>query len=188
MKFALAIILAVFALGAAPAARAGQGNQQAPPPGPAPIASTNENSQPLQSLGKAGGRPYNWTNGWAWMQLGDDAKVSMVVGIEQGVVLSVREHWDALQKSDQSALVKTAERLTVGGVPFNEVVLEMDKLYLDPNNDRIPVVDAYLYVVLEKKKTPPNQLKKYLDGLRKTYAPPIAMKPLKPFKGQAGNP
>ena len=112
------------------------------------------------------------------MALGDDAKVAMVVGIEQGLVLSVRENWDAVQKSDQPALVQTAERLTVGGVSFDQVVLEMSKLYLDPDNDLIPVVDAYLYVVLEEKKTPKDQLDKFLDGLRKTYAaPPIVMKP-----------
>ncbi|HVC00187.1 MAG TPA: hypothetical protein VNJ12_12765 [Candidatus Dormibacteraeota bacterium] len=179
MKLPLAIILAVFALTVAPAARAGQPSQSAPS-SLAPAPGTGENGHPMQSVGKVGEKTYSWANGRAWMSLGDDAKVSMVVGIEQGVILSVRENWDAVPKGDQPVLVKTAERLTVNGVPFNQVVLEMDKLYIDSDNDLIPVVDAYLYVVLELKKTPPNQLKKFLNRLRKTYAPPpIVMQPMK---------
>lgn len=185
MRFLLPVFLAALAVAAAPAARAAQQNQQTPAPAPttAPASGSAQaaaSGQPLQSVGKVGNRDYRWTNGWAWLSLGDDAKVSMVVGIEQGIVFSVRENWDVLPKSDQQTLVNTAERLTVGGIPFNQVVLQMDKLYLDPDNDLIPVVDAYLYVVLELKKTPAGQTKKFLDGLRKTYQPPpIVMKQMK---------
>ncbi|HVB34618.1 MAG TPA: hypothetical protein VNJ52_09635 [Patescibacteria group bacterium] len=181
MNFLRAIIVAVLAAALAPAARAGQKSSQAPaaPVAPAAPAGTGLNGHPLQSVGKVGGRPYGWRNGWAWMALGDDAKVSMIVGIEQGIVFSVRENWNAMPKEAQQTLVGTAERLTVGGVSFNQIVLEVDEFYLDSGNDRIPVVDAYLYVVLEEKKTPDSQLKKFLERLRKTYAPPPStMKPM----------
>jgi hypothetical protein len=182
MKLLLAAFLAVFAAGFVPAAHAARQQGQTAPAAPAaPGSATGPqvNGHPMVTVGKVGQRTYGWTNGWAWMSLGDDAKVSMVVGIEQGIVFSVRENWDAVPKNDQQTLVNTAERLTVGGVSFDQVVLDIDKLYLDPDNDQIPVVDAYLYVVLELKKTPDGQLKQFLDRLQKTYAlPPIVMKPL----------
>lgn len=185
MKFLTVFVLAAFVAAIAPAAHA---RQQAPAtpssiptptqtPAPATPNPTASNGEPLQSVGKVGGRPYRWANGWAWLSMGDDAKISMVVGIEQGIVFSVRENWSSVAKSDQQTLVNTAERLTVGGVSFNEVVLKMDDLYLDSQNDLIPVVDGYLYVVLELKNTPAGQLKKFLEGLQKTYkAPPIKLK------------
>lgn len=184
MKLMTAILLAAFAAAAAPAAHARQRQRQPAPTIPpiaaptAPAANPSDaNGNPLQSVGQVGGRPYRWANGWAWLSMGDSAKVSMVVGIEQGIVFSVRENWNSVTKNDQQTLVKTAERLTVGGVSFDEVVLKMDSLYLDSANDLIPVVDGYLYVVLELKNTPAPQLKKFLDGLRKTYkAPPIQLK------------
>lgn len=194
MNFLRAIVLAVLAAALVPAARAGQKASQAPaapvsPGVPLGTPGTGLNGHRLQTVGKVAGRTYGWTNGWAWMSLGDNAKISMVVGIEQGIVFSVRENWQALPRGAQKALLDTAARLTVNGVSFNQVVLQMDNLYLDSDNDRIPVVDAYLYVVLEEKKTPQDQLKKFLDRLRKTYAPPpIKMKLMKPSKGQAGKP
>jgi hypothetical protein len=176
MNCLLVAVLAVAAATLAPPTRAGQQQAPATPASPSQAA---ENDHPLQSVGKVGESSYRWTNGWGWMTLGDDAKVSMVVGIEQGVVLSVRENWNAVPKGDQQTMVQTAARLTVGGVSFDQVVLEMDKLYLDPDNDLIPVVDAYLYGELKLKKTPEKQLNKLLDGLRKTYPqPPIVIKPM----------
>lgn len=173
------VVLAALVAAVAPSARAAQQSQSVPL-APANQPGTDANGHPLQSVGKVGGRTYRWANGWAWMSLGDDAKVSMVVGIEQGIVFSVRENWKALPKNDQQTLVNTAERLTVGGVSFNQVVFDMDKLYLDPENDLIPVVDGYLYVVLQLQKAPKDQIKKFLDGLRTTYkSPPIVMQPMK---------
>jgi hypothetical protein len=178
MKLLLAAFLAVFVAGLVPAARAARQQGQTAPAAPGSATAPQVNGRPMVTVGKVGQRTYGWTNGWAWMSLGDDAKISMVVGIEQGIVLSVRENWDAVPKNDQQTLVNTAERLTVGGVSFDQAVLDIDKLYLDPDNDQIPVVDAYLYVVLELKKTPDDQLKKFLDQLQKTYTPlPITMKP-----------
>lgn len=177
MKPLTAFVIAAFLTAIAPAALAHQQAPATPIPAPAASTPTNSNGQPLESVGQVGGRPYRWANGWAWLSMGDDAKVSMIVGIEQGIVFSVRENWGSVAKSDQQTLVNTAERLTVGGVSFDEVVLKMDDFYLDSPNDLIPVVDAYLYVVLELKNTPADQLKKFLASLQKTYkAPPIQLK------------
>lgn len=135
------------------------------PPAAAPAAT-------LQTLGTVGDTNYAWTNGNAWRGMDDNAKVALVVGIEQGLILGVRENWDVVPAADRATLKKTAERVTVGGVPFNEVVTKIDEVYLDTDNSRIPVVDAYMYVVLELKKTSKDDLKGYLKLLQKTYPEP----------------
>jgi hypothetical protein len=183
MKILLPVFLVALAAAVAPAARAAGQSQQKAPAAPAGQAQSAQGGEPMQTTGKVGDRSYNWTNGWAWLALGDDAKVSMVVGIEQGIVLSVRENWSAVPAADQQTLTHTAERLTVSGFSFDQVVLDMDKVYLDPDNDFIPVVDVYLYTVMELKKTPSGELQKFLDGLRKTYQPPpIMMKRMEQLK------
>lgn len=127
----------------------------------------------MQTQGKVGDTVYRWTNGRAWMSLNDGAKVAMVAGLEQGIILSVRENWDVVPKQAQTEMVKTATRLTVGGFPFNELVLQMDNFYLTPGDINVPVVDAYIYALMKLKQTAEGKLKDFADHLRKLYpAPP----------------
>lgn len=130
----------------------------------------------MQTQGKVGKTSYRWTNGRAWLSLNDDAKVAMVAGIEQGIILSVRENWDAVSKQTQPELVKTATRLTVGGFTFNQLVLQIDNFYLLPGDIEVPVVDAYLYAMQKLKKAPEGELKDMVNRLRKTYPAPAMPK------------
>jgi len=165
----LFFLTCVALLGLAPlAARA----QQKPPLQPAQPTQANPAQNPLQTTGQVGKTNYRWTNGRAWQSLEDPAKVAMVAGIEQGLVLSVRENWDVVDAKDQPVLVKTAGRLTVGGVSFNDLVTRIDEVYMDVKNLQIPVVDAYMYALLKLKQAPKSELKGYLELLRKTYPPP----------------
>jgi hypothetical protein len=131
----------------------------------------------MQTQGKVGKTAYLWTNGRAWLSLSDDSKVAMVAGIEQGIILSVRENWDAVSKQTQPELVKTATRLTVGGFTFDQLVLQIDNFYLMPGNIEVPVVDAYLYALMKLKKTPEDKLKDMVNHLRKTYPAPAIPQP-----------
>jgi hypothetical protein len=147
---------------------------QQPQTSPAPTAPPPA----LQTIGKVGDTDYAWTNGYAWFSLDENSRIALVVGIEQGVVLSVRENWNAVPKGAQQAMVKTAGQITVSGFPFDHVVEQIDGFYLDASTIEIPVVDAYLYTIMKLKNAPPDELKNFLDKLRKTYKAPEA--PAKP--------
>jgi hypothetical protein len=171
MKLLMSAILAVF-LGCAPLAA-----QQAPAQQPRAERLTPPNTSGMQTLGKVGETNYKWTNGRAWMTLSDNAKVALVAGIEQGIILGVRDNWDAVPKPAQQELVKTAARLTVGAVTFTQLAVDIDAFYLPKENRGIPIVDAYEYVLLKLKNGSKKQLKHFLENLRKTYKLP------KPEKG-----
>lgn len=170
MKRVMIATLAVM-LGCAPLSVLAQ--QQAAPPAhqaqPAQPGQQASDQPPLTTVGQVGQSSYGWTNGRAWFSLGDNAKAAMVLGIEQGLILSVRENWDAIPKQAQPILTDTAGRLTVSGVPFNDMVEQINEFYLDATNIDIPVVDAYEYVVMEAKKAPNAEIDRFLDNLRKTY-------------------
>jgi hypothetical protein len=168
-RAALPALLAGCVLGIAPGGATPVAAQEAQALNPRPAAE-------MQTQGKVGDTYYRWTNGRAWLSLSDDSKVAMVAGIEQGLILSVRENWKAVPKPTQKVLVKTAGQLTVGGVTFDQMVLQIDDFYLMPGNINIPVVDAYLYAVMKLQKTPVDKLKDMVNRLRKTYPLPGAPK------------
>lgn len=126
----------------------------------------------LQTQGKVGDTFYRWTNGRAWMSLGDSAKVAMVAGLEQGIILSVRENWDFMPKQQQEEMKKTATRLTVGGFTFDQLVLQMDNFYLMPGDVNVPVVDAYVFALMKLKQASEGKLKDFANRMRKLYPPP----------------
>lgn len=154
------VVLLAALCGLAPAAAAQQVKELNPPP------------NPMQTQGKVGDTYYRWTNGRAWLSLGDNAKVAMVAGIEQGLILSVRENWGAVPKPTRQTLVKTAGQVTVGGITFNQLVLQIDNFYLMPGNLRVPVVDAYLYALSKLKGASKGKLEGMVKRLRKTYPMP----------------
>jgi hypothetical protein len=146
--------------------------------GPLPAAAQqpqalNPPPNDMQTQGKVGDTSYLWTNGRAWMSLGDSAKVAMVAGLEQGIILSVRENWDVMPKQQQDVLKKTATRLTVGGFTFDQLVLQIDNFYLIPGDVNVPVVDAYIWAMMKLKQASDRKLKDFADHLRKLYPPPV---------------
>lgn len=167
--FLLALLLAGMPL----AAHAGQN----PPAQQAKARPLMPKTRAMETLGKVGNTNYLWTNGRAWMTLTDDAKIALVAGIEQGIILGVRENWKLMPKHEQKQLVKTATRLTVGGFTFRQLAVDIDGLYLNRANLGIPIVDAYEYALLELKKTPKRELARFLDQLRKTYHLPKSENP-----------
>ncbi len=162
MPALLAGCVSLAALGGPPPAAAQQVQALNPPPPPAN----------MQTQGKVGDTVYRWTNGRAWMSLNDGAKVAMVAGLEQGIILSVRENWNAVPKESQAEMVKTATRLTVGGFTFNQLVLQIDNFYLQPGDIDVPVVDAYVYALMKLKQASDGKLKDFADHLRKLYPAP----------------
>lgn len=172
MKLGISAILAAL-LCCAPLAA-----QQAPPGKLHAEPLTPPDTSGLQTTGAVGDTNYMWTNGRAWMSLSDNAKVALVAGIEQGIILGVRDNWDGVPKPAQQEMVKTAARLTVGGFTFTQLAVSIDAFYLQKENLGIPVVDAYEYAMLELKKASKKELDRFLKQLRKTYNLP-APKPEK---------
>lgn len=146
-------------------------------------AATSQNpaTAGMETLGAVGQTSYLWENGNVWMSLTDDAKIALVIGIEQGIVLSVRENWNAVPKAAQPVLAETAGRLTVGKSTFTQLAVTIDALYLQQANLGIPIVDAYQYALLELKNTPPDKLQHFLDEVRQNYHLPTPP-PLPPEK------
>lgn len=164
MKTLISAVIAVF-LGCVPlAAQTGQN-----PPSQQGVQPLASNANSAQTLGKVGKTNYAWINGRAWLSLDDNAKIALVAGIEQGIVLGVRENWDAVPKNAQQDLVDTAARLTVSHATFTQLAVDIDSLYLQRSNLDIPVVDAYEYALLKIKNVPKKQLERFLDRLRQDY-------------------
>ncbi len=168
MKHNMAAMLALM-LSCTPLGASARQQQAAPPAQQAQPAQPGSGEAPLITVGRVGQTSYGWTNGRAWFTLDDNSKAALILGIEQGLILSVRENWAAMPKDVQPALSDTAGRLTVNGVAFNQMVEQINEFYLDATNLDIPVVDVYEFVVMEAKKAPKEELDRFLANLRKTY-------------------
>ncbi|GEM_PF-2461409 len=141
-----------------------------------PMWSGQQTPQPdlLHTPARVGTIPYRWTNGNAWLSLDSGARVAYLVGLQEGIVLDVRENWQGLPAKSRDEIVRVAGNITVGGVTFGDLSEQIDAVYTDAQNLPIPIADAYLYALRKLKGEPEARLKQYLATLRKTYASPSA--------------
>src|SRR4030042_4623398 len=83
---------------------------------------------------KSYGRP----NGRWYLKRDDQARIDLLYGIELGICLLV----------DENAIsTKTADHYTVRGFRFGDLKNQVDKLYEDKANIRIPISYAYMYAI-----------------------------------------
>ena len=92
---------------------------------------------------------YMVTNGRGWATLDKQAKITLLVGIDEGIALLVQKMVADRRspKSIQDAL-DCMLYYEVGGFRFSDYVDQIDVFYSDTSNLRIPVIEAYSYTVV----------------------------------------
>jgi len=105
---------------------------------------------------KSYGRP----NGRFYLKRDDQARIDLLYGIEQGIGLLV----------DENAISKeTMDRYTVRGFRFSDLKDQVDKLYQDKANIRIPISYAYVYAIRRARGDHPREIEDFLSQLRKRF-------------------
>jgi hypothetical protein len=109
-------------------------------------------------------------NGKPWARLNPQSRVMYLVGIQEGAALLIAE-MDSVrsEKGNARAAYPAMERLTIKGFRFSEIVEEIDRLYQQASNRRIPVIEAYRFVLKKFKGASPGDLASSEAALRMKY-------------------
>lgn len=109
-------------------------------------------------------------NGKGWIKLDRQSRIMYLNGVEDGAALLIAE-MDSVQneKGNARAAFPACERLIISGFRFSDIMEEIDRFYEQASNRRIPVVDAYRYVLKKFRGTSPEELASAQSALRKKY-------------------
>jgi len=109
-------------------------------------------------------------NGKAWIKLDSQSKIMYLVGVEDGAALLIAE-MDSVpnEKANARAAFPAFERLSIKGFRFSDIMEEINRFYEQASNRRIPVVDAYRYVLKKFRGAAPEELAATESALRKKY-------------------
>jgi hypothetical protein len=109
-------------------------------------------------------------NGKPWIKLDSQSKIMYLVGLEEGAALLIAE-MDRVQneKTNARAAYPALQRLTIKGFRSSDIMEEVNRFYDHASNRRIPVVDAYRYVLKKFKGESPEELVADQSALRKKY-------------------
>ncbi len=113
---------------------------------------------------------FSMMNGKPWIKLDLQAKIMYLSGVEDGAVLLISE-MDSVQKEKDNARAAypALDRLMISGFRFGDITEEVDCFYEQASNLRIPIVDAYRYVLKKFKGASPEELAASQSALRKKY-------------------
>lgn len=112
---------------------------------------------------------YVVNNGKAWQNFDKHERILYLNGIEEGIRLFLLDaaRNEAIQIKEVAK--KAERRLSISGFRFSDLVQQVDKFYLDSANLRVPVIEAYAYVIKRMKGESPQTLSEIEAALRKTY-------------------
>lgn len=109
-------------------------------------------------------------NGKPWIKLDQQSRIMYLNGLEDGAGLLIAEmDSTSNEKSSARAALPALIRLQIKGFRFSDIVEEIDHFYEQASNRRIPVVDAYRYVLKKFKGAPPEELAAAQSALRNKY-------------------
>jgi len=113
---------------------------------------------------------YHASNGRAWTVLDAQAKITFLVGIENGLALVPLQMQTEkrIDKSINDAHASSAY-LTISGFRFGDLVSQVDSFYSDTANLKIPVIEAYRYVIKKMKGATSEELATSAANLRRIY-------------------
>lgn len=123
------------------------------------MAQTNEMESEFKiGITTKGGEVYSVVgNGRAWQTLDSQSRMTYINGIYEGLVLARREglDWERLKRPS--------------GFRMSDLVQQIDKFYSDSANLRIPVIEAYVWIIKKLKGDSSKDLADLETLLRKTY-------------------
>ena len=112
---------------------------------------------------------YVRANGRYWKHLNPQSKITLLYGYEEGVTLLVREISLKAKPDVATKTQEVAASLMISGFRFSDLVKQVDELYADTANVRIPVIDAYVYSLLKIRGAAKQELEDHVVALRRKY-------------------
>ncbi len=110
------------------------------------------------------------TNGRAWIALDKQSRIMYVNGLEEGIYLKLLHgHEDEPQEMQLASAQKTFEELTISGFRMSDIVEQIDSVYSDSANIKLPTLEVYRYALSRMKGTPTSVLDAKLTELRRKY-------------------
>lgn len=117
-----------------------------------------------------GGHKHHVTNGKTWRQLDTQAKITQLIGYEEGTSLLQLELLEnKVSENVLSSVNFASDHLMISGFRFSDLVEQIDTFYSDSANLRIPVIEAYRYILARLKGVSPEELGRRAAKLRKQY-------------------
>ena len=109
-------------------------------------------------------------NGKSYIELDPQSRILYLCGIDDGAILLIAE-MDSVKNEKQTAraALPALNRLTIKGFRFSDIMEEVNRFYEQASNRRIPVVDAYRYVLKKFRGASPEELASTQSALRKQY-------------------
>jgi hypothetical protein len=134
---------------------------------PAPLISADREDETVFETGVF---VSSMINGKSWIKLDRQSKIMYLIGVENGAGLLIAEMDSAPnEEGNARAALPALERLMIKGFKFSDIMEEIDRFYEQASNRRIPVVDAYRYVLKKFKGASPEELAAAQSALRKKY-------------------
>jgi hypothetical protein len=118
-----------------------------------------------QEIVKTVGMTSSQFNGRAWKEFGNDAKVSWVVGFDEGIFDGVSR--SARPKSEDELNRLCGPLMIPKGFPYATLASEIDKLYENAANLPIPIPWAFDWTIAKiKNAASDDELQRHLATLR----------------------
>lgn len=115
------------------------------------------------------GYGYGRANGRYWKQLQPQSKNELIYGYEEGITLLARETSAKAKPEVATRTQQIADSLMISGFRSSDLVKQVDELYADTANLRIPVIDAYVYSLLKIRGATNQELDALVVGMRRKY-------------------
>ncbi len=103
---------------------------------------------------------YGRPNGNYYLALYPQERRDFLYGVEQGIALLADE------KLIPQAIMQS---YTIRGFSFDYLALQIDGLYANKDNIRIPVAYGYLYAIRKSRGDSPKEIESFLAELRKRF-------------------
>ena len=124
------------------------------------LLSSNINAQ-LDELDLTSGSP----NGRMWEKMDLQSRNMFLYGIENGITLAVVD----LVGENEKKLLALEEKYTIKGFTTRDFANQIDIIYSDRANIRIPIVDIYVFVIKKLRGESPKELEDRLALLRSVF-------------------
>lgn len=119
---------------------------------------------------QVGDNLYNGTNGNAWKKLDMQAKITFLLGAEEGLVM-MQLQMQTEKRSNKSIMDAQASgsSLMINGFRYSDMVSQVDSFYSDTANLRVPIIEVHRFVLRKLKGATPLELENSAATLRRIY-------------------
>ncbi len=109
-------------------------------------------------------------NGRYWEQLDKYSKMTFLLGVLDGIGLLKGEidRQDG-KPSEHAHTLRATKRLAVEGADLSDIIAEIDRVFGDRSNIRIPVAYVYSFAAKKMSGSEPRVLESYLAELRRKF-------------------